>query len=113
MQHDVMEDDLLCKKCIRFIALEDRPHCLFVRSKNKLEINTIFDELNLGFMEQRAISLSHVRMSIILVLSRQVALQGQVVHFHVGTDVVVEQILPFPCCYEFLAVLQEKPMKND
>ncbi|CAF1643900.1 unnamed protein product [Adineta ricciae] len=60
MQHDVKEGDLLCKKCIRFIASEDRPYCLFGRSKNKLEICTIPDELNLGFMEQRAISLSHV-----------------------------------------------------
>ncbi|CAF1231774.1 unnamed protein product [Adineta ricciae] len=52
-------------------------------------------------------------MSIILVRGHQAALKGQVVHFHVDTDVVVEQILPFPRCYEFLAVVQEKPMKND
>ncbi|CAF4786740.1 unnamed protein product, partial [Rotaria sp. Silwood2] len=44
---------------------------------------------------------------------RQTALKGQVVHFHVDTSVIVDELLPFPRCYEFLAVVQEKPHKNN
>ncbi|CAF3233766.1 unnamed protein product [Rotaria sp. Silwood2] len=52
-------------------------------------------------------------MSIILIRGRQTALKGQVVHFHVDTSVIVDELLPFPRCYEFLAVVQEKPHQNN
>jgi len=52
-------------------------------------------------------------MSVILVRGHQAALRGQVVHFHVNTDILVGDLLPFPRCYEFLAVVQEKPPKNN
>ncbi|CAF1487611.1 unnamed protein product, partial [Adineta ricciae] len=112
LEHDVVEGELLCKKCIRFTPSQDRPHCLFARNKNWLEISAVPDELKLGFMEQRAVTLSHVYMSIILVRGHQAALKGQVVHFHVDSQAVVDQLLPFPRCHEFLAVVQEKPAKN-
>ncbi|CAF1231829.1 unnamed protein product [Adineta ricciae] len=77
LEHDVVEGDLLCKKCIGFTASEYRPHCLFARVKNKLHICMTPDELKLGFMEQRAVTLSHVYMSIIVVRGHQAALKGQ------------------------------------
>ncbi|CAF4183426.1 unnamed protein product, partial [Adineta steineri] len=84
-----------------------------LKERNKLQISIIPEDLILGFMEQRAITLTHVYMSIIIIRGHQAALKGQVVHFHVDTDVTVEDLLPFPRCYEFLAVVQEKPIKNN
>ncbi|CAF4737637.1 unnamed protein product, partial [Rotaria sp. Silwood2] len=77
------------------------------------EITSIPEDLILDFIEQRAITLSHIYMSIILIRGRQTALKGQVVHFHVDTSVIVDELLPFPRCYEFLAVVQEKPHQNN
>jgi hypothetical protein len=64
-------------------------------------------------MEQRAITLTHIYMSIIVIRGHQSAVKGQVVHFNVDTAVTVDNLLPFPRCYEFLAVVQEKPLKNN
>ncbi|CAF3454536.1 unnamed protein product [Rotaria sp. Silwood1] len=113
LYHDVVEGQLLCRKCIEFTPSNNYPYCRFARYKNKLEITSIPENLVLGFIEQRAITLSHIYMSIILIRGRQAALKGQVVHFHVDTSVIVDDLLPFPRCYEFLAVVQEKPLKNN
>ena len=104
---------MICRKCIQFTPSDDFTHCPYARYKNKLEIPLLPEALKLGFMEQRAITLTHIYMSIILVRGHQAALKGQVVHFHVDTNVTVEDLLPFPRCYEFLAVVQEKPLKNN
>ncbi|CAF4551833.1 unnamed protein product, partial [Rotaria socialis] len=109
LYHDVHKDQLLCRKCIEFIPSDNYPHCPYARYKNKFEISLIPEDLILGFIEQRAITLTHIYMSIILIRGRQAALKGQIVHFHVDNDVIVGDLLPFPRCYEFLAVVQEKP----
>jgi hypothetical protein len=111
--HDTVQGQFICRKCSEFVPSSDYPHCSYARYKNKLEISLIPDVLQLGFMEQRAITLSHVYMSIIVVRGHQAALKGQVVHFHVDSDITVKDLLPFPRCYEYLAVVQEKPLKNN
>jgi hypothetical protein len=113
LYHDTVKGELICRKCSRFEPSNDYSHCLYARYKNKLEILSVPEVLQLGFMEQRAITLSHVYMSIIAIRGHQAALKGQVVHFHVDSAVTVEEILPFPRCYEYLAVVQEKPSKNN
>ncbi|CAF4660202.1 unnamed protein product, partial [Rotaria sp. Silwood2] len=113
LYHDVVEGQLLCRKCIEFTPSNNYLYCRFARYKNKLEITSIPEDIILGFIEQRAITLSHIYMSIILIRGRQTALKGQVVHFHVDTSIIVDDLLSFPRCYEFLAVVQEKPLKNN
>ncbi|CAM4972735.1 unnamed protein product [Rotaria socialis] len=113
LYHDVLKGELLCRKCFAFAPSNNYPHCPYARYKNKFEISVIPEDLILGFIEQRAITLNHIYMSIILIRGRQAALKGQIVHFHVDTDVIVGKLLPFPRYYEFLAVVQEKPHKNN
>lgn len=113
MYHDVSEMQLLCKKCFKFVPSKTHTFCPYARKKNKLEVVLIPEDLILGFIEQRAVTLTHIYMSIILIRGHQAALKGQVVHFNVDTNVTVSNLLPFPRCYEFLAVVQEKPRKNN
>ncbi|CAF3785459.1 unnamed protein product [Rotaria sordida] len=112
LYHDVVEGELLCRKCHEFSPSNDYSHCPFAYYKNRLVVPLIPDDLILGFMEQRAIALTHIYMSIILIRGHQAAMKGQAVHFHIDTNVIVGDLLPFPRCYEFLAVVQEKPLKN-
>jgi hypothetical protein len=100
-------------QCVKFQPTVNYSHCPYARYKNKLEVPLLPEELKLEFMEQRAISLTHIYMSVVLVRGRQVAVKGQVVHFNVDTAVLVDDLLPFPRCYEFLAVVQKKPSKNN
>ncbi|CAF4997255.1 unnamed protein product, partial [Rotaria sp. Silwood1] len=113
LYHDVVQGKLLCRKCIEFKTSNNNSYCPYARYKNKLEIALAPEDLNLGFIEQRAIALTHIYMSIILIRGRQAASKGQIVHFHVDKDVIVDEILPFPRCYEFMAVVQEKPIRNN
>ena len=113
LYHDIIEGELICKKCFNFKPSNDFFHCPYARLKNKLEVALVPEELKFGFMEQRAVALTHIYMSIILIRGHQAAVKGQVVHFHVDQNVIVDDLLPFPRCHEFLAVVQEKPMKNN
>ncbi|CAF4302560.1 unnamed protein product [Rotaria sp. Silwood2] len=111
--HDTVHGEFICRKCHEFNPSIDYPHCPFAYNKNKLAVPVIPEDLILGFMEQRAIALTHIYMSIILVRGHQAAMKGQIVHFRVDTDVIVGDLLPFPRCYEFLAVVQEKPYEKN
>ncbi|CAF3453008.1 unnamed protein product, partial [Rotaria socialis] len=112
LYHDIVKGEFICRKCVNFAPSNNYSHCPYTRYKNKLEVPLIPNDLILGFLEQRAIALCHIYMSIILIRGRQDALKGQVVHFHVDNDVIIGDLLPFPRCYEFLTVVQEKPHKN-
>jgi hypothetical protein len=96
LYHDVIKGKMLCKKCIQFQPTVNYSHCPYARYTNKLEVAFLPEELKLEFMEKRAITLTHIYMSVILVRGRQAAVKGQVVHFNVDTAVVVNDLLPFP-----------------
>ncbi|CAM4979218.1 unnamed protein product [Rotaria socialis] len=88
-------------------------HCPYAHHKNKIEVVCIPEDLILGFIEQLAITLVHIYTIIILIRGRQAALKGQIVYFSADTNSIVNDLLPFPKCYEFLAVVQEKSHKNN
>ncbi|CAF4350317.1 unnamed protein product, partial [Adineta steineri] len=65
------ERQLLYEKCINFTPSAKRYHCPYASYRNKLEISILPEDLILGFMEQRAITLKHVYMSIIIIRGHQ------------------------------------------
>lgn len=78
--HDCLVHDIICATCFEFIPNSDVPFCPRSRKKNVLEIPPIPDCLRLGFLEQRAVSIMHCYVSILIIRGHQSAMKGQVVH---------------------------------
>ncbi|CAF3808956.1 unnamed protein product [Rotaria socialis] len=65
--------------------------------------------LILGFLEQRAIALMHCYVSILIICGHQSAMKGQVIHCQSDVADNIDDLLLLPTCYEFMAVIQQKP----
>jgi len=111
--HDCVIGDKICSFCFDFIPKQKIPFCPHSRDQNMLTIPAIPDCLNLGFLEQRAVALMHCYMSIIVIRGHQSAMRGQVVHCPVDVSKNIEDLLPLPKCYEFMAVIQQKPANEN
>ncbi|CAF4848101.1 unnamed protein product, partial [Rotaria socialis] len=74
-----------------------------------MEIPTAPICLTLGFLEQRAITLMHCYMSILIIRGHQSSMKGQVAHCQADVADNIGDLLPLPKCYEFMAVIQQKP----
>jgi hypothetical protein len=81
--HDCCAGDLICSYCYEFTSKADVPFCPRSRTRNKLDIPAIPTCLKLGFLEQRAASIMHCYVSILIVRGHQSAMKGQVVHCQV------------------------------
>jgi len=110
--HDCIVNEIICLSCYGFTLKYDVPFCPHSRIQNKMEIPTPPECLKLGFLEQRAVALMHCYMSILIIRGSSSSMKGQVVHCQ--TDVLdnMGDLLPFPKCYEFMAVIQQKPTDN-
>ncbi|CAF3768088.1 unnamed protein product [Rotaria sp. Silwood1] len=111
--HDCFVGDTICSFCYDFIAKDDVPFCPHSRCRNMMEIPITPICLKLGFLEQRAIALMHCYMSILIVRGHQSAMKGQVVHCQVDVADNIGDLLPLPKCYEFMAVIQQKPTNDN
>jgi hypothetical protein len=60
--------------------------------------------LTLGFLEQHAVAIIRV--------SRR-SIKGQVVHWPADIAENIGDLLPFPKCYEFMAIIRKKSTNND
>ncbi|CAF5126585.1 unnamed protein product, partial [Rotaria socialis] len=52
-------------------------------------------------------------MSILIIRGHQSAMKGQVVHCQADVVDNIGDLLPFPKCYEFMAVIQQKPSDHN
>ncbi|CAM2727444.1 unnamed protein product [Rotaria socialis] len=107
--HDCVVGDLICSFCHNFIPKNHIVFCPHSRFRNMMEIPTAPICLTLGFLEQRAIALMHCYMSILIIRGHQSAMKGQVVHCQADVADNIGDLLPLPKCYEFMAVIQQKP----
>ena len=110
--HDCLYDDIICLFCCDFVPTNDLPFCPRSRFRNKMEIPATPVCLNLGFLEQRAVALMHCYISILIVRGHQSAMKGQVVHCQADVVENIGDLLPLPKCYEFMAVIQQKPVND-
>lgn len=78
--HNCLVNDIICSFCFEFIPKSDKPFCPRSRDRNKLRIPAIPECLKLGFLEQRAVTLMHCYVSVLIVRGHQSAMKGQVVH---------------------------------
>ena len=78
--HDCSTGDPICSFCYEFIPKTDVRFCPRCRTRNRLEIPAIPKCLKLGFLEQRAVSMMHCYVSILIIRGHQSAMKGQVVH---------------------------------
>ena len=111
--HDCVIGDMICSFCYDFVSKEDIIFCPHSRFRNMLEIPVTPTCLKLGFLEQRAVALMHCYMSILIIRGRQGSMKGQVVHCPADVNGNVGDLLPLPKCYEFMAVIQQKPTSDD
>ncbi|CAF1425719.1 unnamed protein product [Adineta steineri] len=107
--HDCVANDIICQFCYDFIPSENKPFCPHSHTRNMISIPVTPTCLKLGFLEQRAVALMHCYMSILIIRGHQSAMEGQVVHCQVDITDNIGDLLPFPKCYEFMAVIQQKP----
>ncbi|CAF1477420.1 unnamed protein product [Adineta ricciae] len=107
--HDCSAGDVICSFCYEFSPKADVHFCPRSRMRNRLEATAIPTCLKLGFLEQRAVSMMHCYVSILIVRGHQSAMKGQVVHCQADIVENIGDLLPFPKCYEFMAVIQQKP----
>jgi hypothetical protein len=116
-EHEKLRDchggDLICAFCYEFLPKDNVPFCPHARIRNMMQIPVTPACLKLGFLEQRAVALMHCYMSILVIRGRQGAMKGQVVHCQADVIDNIGELLPFPKCYEFMAVIQQKPTDND
>ena len=110
--HDCGVGELICSFCFEFVPKQNVPFCPHGRIRNMMKIPSIPECLILGFLEQRAIALMHCYMSILIIRGHQGAMKGQVVHCHADIVENIGDLLPFPKCYELMAVIQQKPTNN-
>jgi hypothetical protein len=110
--HDCIVNEIICLSCYDFTPKYDVPFCPHSRIQNNMEILIPPECLKLGFLEQRAVALMHCYMRILIIQGSSSSMKGQVVHCQ--TDVLdnMGDLLPFPKCYEFMAVIQQKPTDN-
>ncbi|CAF4046824.1 unnamed protein product, partial [Rotaria sordida] len=111
--HDCFVGDTICSFCYDFIPKDHIPFCPHSRFRNIVEIPSTPMCLKLGFLEQRAIALMHCYISILIIRGHQSAMKGQVVHCQVDVADNIGDLLPLPKCYEFMAVIQQKPMNEN
>lgn len=111
--HDCTSGEMICPFCYAFVPKENVPFCPHSRIRNMTQIVDAPTCLKLGFLEQRAVALLHCYMSILVIRGSQRAMKGQVVHCQADVIENIGDLLPFPKCYEFMAVLQHKPTKDD
>ncbi|CAF1310613.1 unnamed protein product [Rotaria sordida] len=111
--HDCFVGDTICSSCYDFIPKDHIPFCPHSRFRNIMEIPSTPMCLKLGFLEQRAIALMHCYISILIIRGHQSAMKGQVVHCQVDVTDNIGDLLPLPKCYEFMAVIQQKPMNEN
>ncbi len=111
--HDCNTGDLICAFCYEFLPRDKVLFCPHARMRNMMEIPATPTCLKLGFLEQRAVALMHCYMSILVIRGRQGAMKGQVVHCQADLIDNIGDLLPFPKCYEFMAVIQQKPIDNN
>lgn len=110
--HDCVINETICPSCFAFIATDNLPFCPHAHNRNLFAIATVPICLKLGFLEQRAITLTHCYMSILIIRGRQNAMKGQLVHCQADVTKNIGDLLPFPECYQFMAVVQQKPTKD-
>ena len=111
--HDCCEGDMVCSFCYDFVPKEGVPFCPHSRIRNIMEIPITPKCLKLGFLEQRAVALMHCYMSILIIRGQQGSMKGQVVHCQADVADNIGDLLPLPKCYEFMAVIQQKPTNDD
>ncbi|CAF1405176.1 unnamed protein product [Adineta steineri] len=88
---------------------ENKPFCPHSHTRNMISIPVTPTCLKLGFLEQRAVARIHCYMSILIIRGHQSAMKGQVVYCQADITDNIGDLLPFPKCYEFMAVIQQKP----
>jgi len=111
--HDCRAGEMICSFCYEFVPKDNVPFCPHARIGNMMQILVTPTCLKLGFLEQRAVALMHCYMSILIIRGRQGAMKGQVVHCQADVADSITDLLPLPKCYEFMAVVQQKPTNND
>jgi hypothetical protein len=111
--HDCTIGQIICSFCYEFVAKDNAPFCPHARIKNMIQIPVTPTCLKLGFLEQRAVALMHCYMSILVIRGRQGAMKGQVVHCQADVADNIGDLLPLPKCYEFMAVIQQKPPNDN
>ena len=111
--HDCISGEIICSFCYDFSPKENIPFCPHSRIQNNLQIPLIPEYLKLGFLEQRTVALLHCYMSIIIIRGRSSSMRGQVVHCQTDALDNMGDLLPFPKCYEFMAVIQQKSLEKD
>ena len=111
--HDCVDNDIICQFYYDFNPTDNVHFCPHSRHRNKLEIPTVPTCLKLGFPEQIAVALMHCYMSILIIRGRSSSMKGQVVHCQIDALDNIGDLLPFPKCYEFMAVIQQKPSAKD
>ncbi|CAF2041804.1 unnamed protein product [Rotaria magnacalcarata] len=111
--HDCLINDIICLFCYDFKSKNDDMFCPHSRLRNLLDIPVVPICLKLGFLEQRAVALMHCYMSILIIRGHQSAMKGQVVHCQADIAENIGDLLPLPKCYEFMAVIQQKPTDDN
>ncbi|CAF0931271.1 unnamed protein product, partial [Adineta steineri] len=111
--HDCVVDDMICLFCYDFISKENTPFCPHSHTRNMMSIPISPTCLKLGFLEQQAVALMHCYMSILIIRGHQSAMKGQVVHCQANIADNIGNLLPLPKCYEFMAVIQQKPSNDN
>ncbi|CAF1402333.1 unnamed protein product [Adineta ricciae] len=77
-----------------------------------MQISLVPECLKLGFLEQCAVALMHCYMSILIIRDRSSPMKGQVEHCQIDALDNIADLLPFPKCCEFMAVIQQKPSEK-
>ncbi|CAF4849785.1 unnamed protein product [Rotaria socialis] len=111
--HDCIAGEMICSFCYHYKPKDEYTICPHARFKNLLEITSVPLCLKLGFLEQRAIALMHCYMRVLIIRGHQSAMKGQVVHCQADVVDNIGDLLPFPKCYEFMAVIQQKPSDHN
>jgi len=110
--HDCSTGNMICSFCYEFNPTDNVPFCPHARIRNMMAVPIIPTCLKLGFLEQRAVALMHCYMSILIIRGHQGSMKGQVVHCKADVNDNIEDLLPFPKCFEFMSVIQQKPMND-
>ena len=106
--HDCIAEEKICSLCFDFIPTDNSPFCSRARIRNMLAIPVAPACLKLGFLEQRIVALMHCYISVLIIRGHQSAMKGQVVHCQSDVAGSIGEVLPFPKCHEFMAVIQQK-----
>ncbi|CAF1196955.1 unnamed protein product [Adineta ricciae] len=110
--NEEIQDERIVHDFLSESPKENIPFCPHSRIQNNIQIPLVPECLKLGFLEQRAVALMHCYMSILIIRGRSSSMKGQVVHCQTDALDNIGDLLPFPKCYEFMAVIQQKPSEK-